>query len=112
MNDAVHWNDTGTPLPMMHKPGDFVKEVVGARISRDWGKPLHICEMLRRHHVGTQENVVSYLTGDLKNNSDLCNLVTCIPVSCTDTMMLPKLTTNSIALIFTADKYSVKSGWN
>ena len=52
------------------------------------------------------------LTGDLENDSDLCNPMTYIPVSCSDSMILPKLTTNATAFRFTADKDSIKSGRN
>ena len=79
---AVHRNDTGTPPPTMCEPGHFIKEVVGARICRNCREPLHIHKMFRRRDVA-QENVVNHLTGDLKNNSDLRNLMTYIPISCT-----------------------------
>ena len=52
------------------------------------------------------------LTGDLEHDSDLCNSITYIPVSCSDSMIVPNLTTNAAALRFTAYKDSIKSGRN
>ena len=79
--NSVYGNDTGTPLLTVCKPSHFIKEVVGARSCRNWGEPLHICEMSRRCGFGTQEDIVKYFTGDLENDSNLHNLLTCIPVS-------------------------------
>jgi hypothetical protein len=110
--NGVHRNDTGTPPPMVCKPGHFIKEVVGAGICGYWGEPLHIREMLRRRSAGTQEKVMNHLSGELENDSNLCNLMACITVSCTDTMIWPKLTTSAIALRFTANKDCIKSGRN
>ena len=110
--DTLHWNDTCMPPPTLHKPCHFIKVVVGARNCGDWGEPLHICEVLRRHHFGTEVNIMNHFTGDLENNSNLCNLMTCIPITCADTMILPKLTSDVAALRFTVDKHSIKSGWN
>ena len=85
--NAVRWNDTGMPRPIVCEPGHLIKEVVGAGICRNRGEPLHIREMLRRRSDGTQENVVNHLAGNLENHSNLCNLMSCIPVSCTDSMI-------------------------
>ena len=108
--DAFHQNDTHTPLPTVCKSGHFVKVVVGAGNCGDRGEPLHIREMLRRRRFGSKVNIVNHSTGYLENDSNLCDMMTCsIPVRWADTMLVPKLTSDTAAL---TDKNSIKSGWN
>src|SRR5580693_4443020 len=70
--NGIHRNNTSTPPPVVCEPGHFIKKMVGARICRDWGEPLHIREMLRRCDIGTRENLLNHLTGYLENHSNLC----------------------------------------
>lgn len=75
--NGIHRNDTRMPLPIVCEPGHFIKKVVGGRVYRNWGEPLHIHEMLGRHDVGTRENILNHLTGYLENYSNLGDLMTC-----------------------------------
>jgi hypothetical protein len=109
--NCVHRNDTCTVLPMLCKSCHFIKEVVGTMICGYWREPLHISEMLRRC-VGTWENGVNHLTGELENDSNLCNSMTCIKVKCNDTIIQPRLTTNATVLRFTANEDCIESGRN
>ena len=106
--DAFHRDDTRTPLPTVCKSGHFVKVVVGAGNCGDRGEPLHIREVLRRPRFGSKVNIVNHFTGNLENDSNLCDMMTCsIPVRWADTMLVRKLTSDAAAL---TDKHSIKSG--